>query len=67
MRNHELLKYAGLAAQLFATLGVAFFIGFKLDKKLHLRFPILTISLPLAALISLLYKVYLDSSKKNEE
>ena len=67
MRNQELLKYAGLASQLFATLGVAFFIGFKLDKKLHLRFPIFTITLPLAALISLLYKVYLDSSKKNEK
>ena len=62
MRNNDLLKYAGLATQLIATLGVAIFIGFKSDNYLHWKFPLLTITLPLIALISLFYKIYKDSN-----
>ena len=64
MRNHELLKYGGLATQIIVTLGVTIFIGIKIDKLTNLKFPIATISLPLLVLISIFWKVYKDSSKK---
>jgi uncharacterized membrane protein len=64
MRNHELLKYGGLATQIIVTLGVTIFVGIKIDKLTNLKFPIATISLPLLVLISIFWKVYKDSSKK---
>jgi uncharacterized membrane protein len=64
MRNHELLKYGGLATQIIVTLGVTIFIGIKIDKLTNLIFPIATISLPLLVLIGVFWKVYKDSSKK---
>ena len=64
MRNHELLKYGGLATQIIVTLGVTIFVGIKIDKLTNLKFPIATISLPLLVLIGVFWKVYKDSSKK---
>jgi len=64
MRNNELLKYGGLATQIIVTLGVTIFIGIKIDKLTHLKFPIATILLPLLVLISIFWKIYKDSSKK---
>ena len=67
MRNKELLKYGGLATQMIATLGVAIFIGYRLDKYFKFRFPIFLIAFALIVLISMFWKVYLDSTKKNKE
>jgi|LakMenEpi03Aug12_release.lakeMendotaPanAssembly.Ray.scaffolds.fasta_scaffold226539_2 uncharacterized membrane protein YqjE len=64
MRNHELLKYGGLATQIIVTLGVTIFIGIKIDKQTNLKFPIATILLPLLVLIGIFWKVYKDSTKK---
>ena len=64
MHNNEFLKYAGMATQFIVTLGVAIFIGFKVDQWIGWRFPLLTILLPLAAIISLLYKIYIESNPK---
>lgn len=64
MRNNELLKYGGLATQIIVTLGVTIFIGIKIDKLTHLKFPIATILLPLLVLIIIFWKIYKDSSKK---
>ena len=64
MRNHELLKYGGLATQIIVTPSVTIFVGIKIDKLTNLKFPIATISLPLLVLISIFWKVYKDSSKK---
>lgn len=64
MPNNELLKYASMATQIMATLGVAIFFGLKADRFLQWKFPILTILLPLAALFSLFFKIYKDSSSK---
>ncbi|MBL7765088.1 MAG: AtpZ/AtpI family protein [Chitinophagaceae bacterium] len=50
-----------MATQFMATLGVAFFIGYHADRYFHLRLPIFTITLPLAALMSVLWKIYQDS------
>jgi F0F1-type ATP synthase assembly protein I len=62
--NQELRKYAGMAFQILATLGVAFFIGYKLDEYFALSFPIFLISLPVIALIGFLYQVVRDTNKK---
>jgi uncharacterized membrane protein YhiD involved in acid resistance len=64
MHNNEFLKYAGMATQFIVTLGVAIFIGFKVDQWIGWRFPLLTILLPLTAIISLLYKIYIESNPK---
>ena len=64
MPNNELIKYGGLATQIIVTLGVAIFIGIKLDKYLNIKFPIATITLPLLVLVSLFWKIYKDATKK---
>jgi hypothetical protein len=64
MRNNEFIKYAGMATQFIVTLGVAIFIGYQVDQWIGWRFPLLTSLLPLAAIISLLYKIYIESNPK---
>jgi uncharacterized membrane protein YhiD involved in acid resistance len=58
------MKYAGMATQFIVTLGVAIFIGYQVDQWIGWRFPLLTSLLPLAAIISLLYKIYIESNPK---
>jgi len=65
MPNNDLMKYAGMATQFLATLGVAIFIGVKADRLTGWKFPACTILLPLAAIVSLLYKIYLDSTPRS--
>lgn len=62
--NRELWRYAGLATQLFVSLGLAVFVGLKLDKWLHLRFPVLVWVLPLAIIVSLIYKLIKETNRK---
>lgn len=62
--NRDLLKYAGLATQLFLALGLSVFIGIKLDEWLKLSFPVLVWVLPLLILVSLLYKLINETNKK---
>ena len=61
-------KYIGLATQLLATLGVAFFIGYWIDQFFGLKVPVAMIILPLLALFGLLWKIVKDTSntKKND-
>jgi hypothetical protein len=58
------MKYAGMATQFIVTHGVAIFIGYQVDQWIGWRFPLLTSLLPLAAIISLLYKIYIESNPK---
>lgn len=64
MRNSELMKYASMATVIIATLGVAIFLGIKIDAYFNLKFPITTILFPMVALCSFFYKVYINSSRK---
>lgn len=66
MRNPEYFKYIGLATQLLATLGVAFFIGYQVDHFFHWKYPVLLIILPLAVLILTLWKIVKDTSNTNK-
>jgi hypothetical protein len=61
--TNELMRYAGLGAQLFVSLGIAVFIGYKADQWLRMPFPLLVWLLPFAVLCGLIYKLVKDTSK----
>ena len=50
-------KYAGLAGQLFATIGLGVWGGILLDKHFNLNFPIFTVVLSLIACIGAMFLV----------
>ena len=50
-------KYAGLAGQLFATIGLGVWGGILLDKYFNLNFPIFTVVLSLSACIGAMFLV----------
>ena len=62
--NSDLLKYAGLATQLFVALGLAVFFGLKLDKWLNIPFPLLVWAIPLLVIVSLIYKLIKETNRK---
>lgn len=62
------MRYAGLATQIFVSLGISVFIGIKADKWMALRFPVLSWALPLLVLVGLIIKLIKEtSSKKNDK
>lgn len=67
MRNNEILKYAGLATQMIAALGVAIFVGYRIDQWMTWKFPLFTISFPLVSLLFVFYKILKDSNPRNEK
>ena len=52
------LKYSGLGIQLFATIGLAAWAGFKLDRYLGLKFPAFLLTLVFAAFGGSMYFLY---------
>jgi hypothetical protein len=62
--NSLLLKYAGLATQLFVALGLSVYLGLKLDGWLALKNPIFVWVLPLMVIAAIIYKVIKDTSPK---
>jgi uncharacterized membrane protein YhiD involved in acid resistance len=62
--NKILLKYAGLATQLFIALGLAVFVGIKIDGWLDLKNPIFVWVLPLVVITAIIYKIIKDTSPK---
>lgn len=59
-----LMKYASLGTQLLAAIGLAVFGGLKLDKWLHTS-PLLACVLPLLILSGIFYKLFRETSRKN--
>jgi hypothetical protein len=59
-----LLQYSGLAFQFLAVIGAAVFIGYWVDKKMAIKFPLLIWLLPLLAIIGMIIKVVKDTSIK---
>ena len=55
---NEYAKWSGLAFQMLATMGLAVWGGFQLDKHFGLRFPIFTLSLILLGFGASIYFVY---------
>ena len=60
------MRYAGLGMQLFVSLGLAVFAGYKADKWLAVRFPIFVWVLPLIVLFLLIYKLIRETSKRSD-
>lgn len=62
--GNNIMRYAGMATQFLVTIGVAVFIGLKLDEWLNWRIPICIWVLPLLVIIAMIIGVIRDSSKK---
>jgi hypothetical protein len=62
--NRLLLKYVGLATQLFIALGLTVYLGIKIDGWLVLKNPIFVWVLPLIVIGAIIYKVIKDTSPK---
>ena len=61
------MRYAGLGAQIFVSLGLAVFIGYKADKWITIRFPLLVWALPLIVLCALIYNLIRETSKRKND
>lgn len=60
------MRYAGLATQLFVSLGVAVWLGYKADAWLRIPLPLLVWVLPFVVLCLLIYKLVRETDKKNK-
>jgi len=60
------MRYAGLSAQLLVAIGLAVFIGYKVDHRVNI-FPLFTSTLPLLVLGAIFYKLVRDTSGKNKQ
>jgi F0F1-type ATP synthase assembly protein I len=64
--NRDLLRYASLGTQLLVAIGLAVFLGIKLDKWLGI-FPILTAVFPLLVLSAIFYKLFRETGGSKSE
>jgi hypothetical protein len=62
--SNDLMRYAGLGAQILVSIGIAVFAGLKIDQWLHLSFPLLVWLLPLAVVSLMIYKLIKETSRK---
>ena len=58
------MRYAGLGAQIFVSLGLAVFFGYKLDGWLKIAIPLCVWLLPLIVVSMMIYKLIKETSKK---
>jgi undecaprenyl pyrophosphate phosphatase UppP len=65
--NKDLMRYAGLAMQLFVSLAVAVLLGLKLDKWLKLSFPLCLWLLPLLVIVGLIIKLVKETGTKRND
>jgi F0F1-type ATP synthase assembly protein I len=64
--NNKFLKYSGLGIQLLVTIGLAAFLGLKLDEYLGLKFPAFLLSFVLLSFGGTMYQLYRTLNKENE-
>jgi hypothetical protein len=65
--NRDLLRYAGLGTQIFVSLGIAVFAGYKADQWINISFPLMIWLLPLLVLTLMIYKLVKDTSKRKQD
>jgi len=65
-QSNQYLKYGGMAIQLFVLLGVAAWLGQKLDAWLHTPDPYFTILLILLFTAAFFYKLVKELNQKDE-
>jgi hypothetical protein len=61
------MRYAGLGAQLFVSLGLAVFLGYKADRWLKISLPLLVWLFPLLVLCLMIYQLVKETSKKKKK
>lgn len=57
------LKYSSLAIQMFATIGLAAWVGYKADQYFELKFPAFLLMLVFASFGGMMYKLYQSNNK----
>ena len=62
----DVLRYAGLGAQIFVALGIAVFAGYKADRWLDTSIPLLVWITPLLVLSVMLFKLTRETTKKEK-
>ncbi|HEV7331606.1 MAG TPA: AtpZ/AtpI family protein [Flavisolibacter sp.] len=62
--SNDLLRYAGLGAQILVSIGIAVFVGLKADQWLKLSFPLLVWLLPLLVVSTMIYKLIKETGTK---
>lgn len=55
---NDSLKYSGLAIQFLVTIGVCGWLGYKLDRYLHLKYPVFMILFGFLGFGGVLYQLY---------
>jgi len=60
------MRYAGLGMQLFVSLGLAVFVGYRVDRWVGMNFPVFVWALPLVVLFLIIYKLIKETSKRND-
>ena len=62
----DLLRYASMGTQIFVALGLAVFVGLKVDKWLKISAPLLVLILPVIVLVGMIYKIAKETSKQKD-
>jgi hypothetical protein len=62
----DLFRYASLGTQIFVALGLAVFIGLKVDRWLKISAPLLVLVLPVIVLVGIIYKIVKETSKQKD-
>jgi len=62
----DLLRYASMGTQIFVGLGLAVFVGLKVDKWLKISAPLLVLILPVTVLVGIIYKIVKETSKQKD-
>jgi hypothetical protein len=60
------MRYAGLGSQIFVSLGIAVFTGYKADQWLKVPIPLFVWMLPLVVVCMIIYKLIKETSKRNK-
>ena len=60
------MRYAGLGAQIFVSLGIAVFAGYKADDWLNIKIPLLIWLLPFLVLSLMIYKLIRETKTKKD-
>jgi hypothetical protein len=60
------MRYAGLGAQIFVSLGLAVFAGYKADHWLKFSLPLFVWLLPFIVLCMMIYQLIRETSKRNK-
>jgi F0F1-type ATP synthase assembly protein I len=62
--NSQWMRYASMGTQIFATILIFVFAGYKIDGWLHLKFPAFTLTLSLIGVAAGIYFAVKDLLKK---